>query len=87
MFGPADLLACELGDPLAYCSKKHNTLSGIDVESKGAKGVQYMCKISKGVQAIRNAVQRPPDVDIVCIDDQVIVQPFMGVPLKKFFHD
>ena len=87
MFGPADPLACELGDPLTYRSKKNNTLGGIDVEPKRAKGVQDVCKISKGVQAVRNAVQRPADVDIICVYDQVLVQPFMGVPLKKFFHD
>ena len=87
MFGPADPLAWELGDPLTYRSKKNNTLGGIDVEPKRAKGVQDVCKISKGVQAVRNAVQRPADVDIICVYDQVLVQLFMGIPLKKFFHD
>ena len=87
MFGPADPTAYEFRDPLAYRSEKNNTLGGIDVESKGAKGMQDVGKVSKGVQAVRNTMQRPSEVDVVCVYDQVVVQPFMRIPLKEFLHD
>ena len=43
-----------------------------------------MSKVSKGTLAICNAVQRPAEVDIVGVNYQVVVQPFMGIPLKEF---
>ena len=86
VFSPADPTAGELRDPFSDRPEENNTFGGIDVESKGTKSVQNMSKVSKGTLAFSNAVQRPAAVDIVGINDQVIVQPFMGIPLKEFLH-
>ena len=86
MFSPADPTASELRDPFPNSPEENNTFGGIDVEPKGTKGVQNMNKVSKGTLAIGNAIQRPAEVDIVRVDDQVVVQPFMGIPLKEFLY-
>ena len=48
--------------------------------------MQNMSKVSNGTLAICNNVQRPTEGDIVGVNDQVVVQPFMGIPLKEFLH-
>ena len=86
LFGPADPTACELRDPLANRPEENNTLSGIDVESKGTKGVQNVGEVSESTLAVCHAVQCSAKVDIVCVPNQVVVQPCMGIPLEEFLH-
>ena len=45
-----------------------------------------MGKVSEGTLAVCYAVQCPAKVDIVCVHNQVVVQPCMGIPLKEFLH-
>ena len=87
LFSLADPMASELRDPFAHCAKENNTLGGVNIEPIRTKNVQNMRQVSEGTLTISNAIQRPSKVDIVCIYNQVVVQPCMGVSLKKFLHD
>ena len=87
MFGPANPVPYELRDPFSNCSKEDNTFGSVNVEPIRAKGVQNVGKISKGTVAICNTAQVPTEMNITCINNEMLVQPCMRVSLKEILHD
>ena len=68
-------------------ARKRTILGGVNVEPIRTKSVQNVRQVSEGTLTISNAIQCPSKVDIVCIHNQVVVQPCMGVSLKRFLQD